>query len=106
MTGLNKNFLAAVTAMLVTIIAFAQGKEKLVGVDSTGKKTITITDSTKAGDKKKVKVYSPRKAAIRSAIIPGLGQIYNKKYWKVPIVYGALGTSGAVFIYNFTNYKD
>ncbi len=54
----------------------------------------------------KKKVYSPRVAAIRSAILPGLGQIYNKKYWKLPIVYGALGTTGAVFVYNLKNYKD
>ncbi len=54
----------------------------------------------------KKKVYSPKVAAIRSAILPGLGQIYNRKYWKVPIVYGALGTTGVVFIYNLKNYKD
>jgi hypothetical protein len=52
------------------------------------------------------KVHSPRKAIIRSAIIPGWGQIYNKKYWKLPIVYGALGISGGVFISNLTNYRD
>ncbi|MFM2116861.1 MAG: hypothetical protein EB025_00775 [Chitinophagaceae bacterium] len=50
--------------------------------------------------------HSPKKAAIRSAILPGLGQIYNKKYWKLPIVYGALGASGAIFFYNLTNYQD
>jgi hypothetical protein len=53
-----------------------------------------------------MKAHSPRTAAIRSAIFPGLGQIYNKKYWKLPIVYGALGISGGVFIYNLKNYKD
>jgi hypothetical protein len=51
-------------------------------------------------------LHSPRKAAIRSAIIPGWGQIYNKKYWKLPIVYGALGTTAGVFIFNLKTYKD
>lgn len=50
--------------------------------------------------------HSPRTAAIRSALVPGLGQIYNKKYWKLPIVYGALGGCAGVFAYNLNNYKD
>jgi len=50
--------------------------------------------------------HSPRKAAIRSAIIPGWGQIYNKKYWKVPIVWGALGVTGYIFFNNLYTYKD
>ena len=40
---------------------------------------------------------APSKAAFFSAILPGLGQAYNKKYWKIPIVYGALGIS----MYNY-----
>jgi len=50
--------------------------------------------------------HSPRKAAIRSAIIPGWGQIYNKKYWKVPIVWGALGVTGYIFVTNLHTYQD
>jgi hypothetical protein len=50
--------------------------------------------------------HSPRKAAIRSAIIPGWGQAYNKQYWKIPIVYAALGTTAYIFAYNITNYRD
>lgn len=51
------------------------------------------------------KPFDPRKATIRSAIVPGWGQIYNKKYWKLPIVYGALGISGTVFFSNLNTYK-
>jgi hypothetical protein len=52
------------------------------------------------------KAHRPGKAALRSAILPGWGQIYNRKYWKLPIVYGALGTCGAIFFYNLGNYRD
>ncbi|HEX2630989.1 MAG TPA: DUF5683 domain-containing protein, partial [Chitinophagaceae bacterium] len=52
------------------------------------------------------KAHSPRTAAIRSAILPGLGQIYNKKYWKLPIVYGALGVTGYVFVDNIKTYRE
>ncbi len=46
------------------------------------------------------------RAAFYSAILPGLGQAYNKKYWKVPIVYGALGTSVAIYLWNDQQYND
>jgi hypothetical protein len=104
MTALKKNFVLF-TSLLAATIAFSQEKEKFVTADSQTTTTVKV-DSTKNGVEKKVRVYKPRSAAIRSAILPGLGQIYNKKYWKLPIVYGALGVSGGVFFYNLKNYKD
>lgn len=48
------------------------------------------------------KKHNPTVAGCLS-IIPGGGQIYNKKYWKLPIVYGALGVSG-YFVYDFAHH--
>ncbi|TDW96012.1 DUF5683 domain-containing protein [Dinghuibacter silviterrae] len=47
----------------------------------------------------------PRKATIRSAIIPGWGQIYNHKYWKAPIAWGGLVACGIVFKFNLDQYN-
>ena len=47
---------------------------------------------------------SPTKAAFYSAIFPGGGQIYNKKYWKAPIVWGAIGSSIYYYITNSNSY--
>ena len=44
---------------------------------------------------------SPSKAAFYSAVIPGLGQLYNKSYLKIPLVYGGMGTS----LYFYIDYQ-
>ncbi len=48
---------------------------------------------------------SPSKAAFYSAILPGLGQMYNKKYWKAPIVWGAMATSVYFYLDNNKEYN-
>ncbi|WEK38178.1 MAG: DUF5683 domain-containing protein [Candidatus Pseudobacter hemicellulosilyticus] len=72
--------------------------------DSINKK-LTSLDTLALQDSINKAKHSPRKAAIRSAIMPGLGQIYNKKYWKVPIVYAAVGIPAGLFVYN-KNWYD
>lgn len=69
---------------------------------------LTKADIKKAKDSsdlKEIKKFNPRTATFRSAIVPGLGQIYNKKYWKLPLVYGALGTTAGIYFYNVKNYR-
>ena len=62
---------------------------------------VRVTDS--------IDPLSPSRAAFYSAILPGLGQAYNKKYWKIPIIYAALGTGIYFYIDNtneFNRYRD
>ena len=66
--------------------------------DSTSKKNILAEDTA-------AKKHNPKIATFRSAVLPGWGQAYNKKYWKIPIVYGALGTTAGIFFYNLKTYK-
>ncbi len=49
--------------------------------------------------------YDPRKALLFAAVLPGLGQIYNKKYWKLPLVYGGFFGIGYAINFYQGNYK-
>lgn len=53
--------------------------------------------------------HSPRRASLLSAVLPGAGQIYNRKYWKAPIVWAGIGVSCAFIVNNtkeYRRYKD
>jgi hypothetical protein len=97
-----------VIAIILTIptLAVSQHKDTLIVKDSTGK--VVASSKVKKGwwrDSAGNRTFEPRKAAIYSAIFPGLGQIYNKKYWKVPIVYAAVGIPIYTFFDNRTWYN-
>jgi hypothetical protein len=63
---------------------------------------IIIKDSVSfKKSKKEFNPLAPSKAAFYSAILPGMGQAYNQRYWKVPIVWGAIG--GSIYMYTFNN---
>ena len=62
---------------------------------------IVVQDSIQDNE---INPLAPAKAAFFSAILPGLGQAYNKKYWKIPIVYIALGSGVAIYADNNKKY--
>ncbi len=63
-------------------------------------------NTTLRKDSTRVRRHSPTAAMIMSLCVPGLGQIYNKKYWKVPLVYASMGTTIYFFNYNNKRYRD
>lgn len=79
--ALSKLHYLLLTCLLLIFsgVSFAQKKAK--------RDTVSVVDTTTVVKKK----HSPMKATIMSAALPGLGQIYNGKWWKVPIIYGGLG---------------
>src|SRR5258705_10408492 len=87
----NKRISLLIIFILSFIFSFSQRIEP-VNKDSatiSGKKIV----QEKKLDSVTKKIYSPKKTAMLSSIFPGLGQIYNKKYWNLPIVYGAMDIS-------------
>ena len=80
--------------MFTNVTLFAQNNEG---------KLLIIKDSVKEN---KINPLAPAKAAFYSAILPGLGQAYNKKYWKMPLVYGALGTAIYAYLFNDRKYNE
>ena len=65
---------------------------------------LILSDSLQVVDQD-IDPLAPSRAAFYSAVLPGLGQAYNKKYWKIPIIYAALGVSTYAYIYNNDNYN-
>ena len=64
------------------------------------------TQTKKSQDTSLLAVHNPKKATIMSACVPGLGQIYNKKYWKVPILYAGFAVLGYFIVDNTKQYQD
>ena len=98
----KKYFIFFLFCFLLPIANFGQKKMDTLLVSGTPKDSTTKNILSQDTTSKK---YIPRVATLRSALIPGWGQAYNKKYWKIPIIYGALGTTAGIFFYNLKTYK-
>ncbi len=93
--------------MLATFLAGAQirptNPQPITGTSKTS--AVKIGADTLRSDTTLKPVHSPRKATLRSALIPGWGQAYNKQYWKIPLVYAVVGIPAGTYFYNNSWYK-
>lgn len=92
------NLLFKIAVLLLLFSAFHQVQAQVV-VEAD-----TIVEAEKTIDPDE-EIHSPRKATIYSAILPGLGQAYNKKYWKIPIIYAGFGAIGYYIDWNNDHYQ-
>lgn len=105
----NKFLYSFIFICFWSLLSFSQEGELLKEdetVDEVDTSTIRIQDSVKT---EPLNVLGPAKAAFYSAVLPGLGQAYNKKYWKIPLVYAAIGIPVYFFVSNdkqYDRYRD
>lgn len=79
--------------------------QQVQAVDSLKTEKEVVAEIEKANATRQLVRYSPTKAGLYSAVLPGLGQYYNKKYWKIPIVWGAIGTGVGIALWNEKQYQ-
>ena len=101
----NKSFILIIFCLGFSILTFSQVEKDSIVSTSIDELKLDQTLLSK----REIDPLRPSKAAFYSAILPGLGQAYNKKYWKVPIVIGAITTG--ILVYDFNNkeynrYRD
>jgi hypothetical protein len=102
-----------VLACVVSAGAFAQvdssslerAKPDMPVGSSKPAETVTETKTKTDTAKKKVFQPNPKKAGMYSALLPGSGQLYNRQYWKVTVVYGAFAVAGYFINFNYKQYN-
>ncbi|WP_435139776.1 DUF5683 domain-containing protein [Formosa sp. A9] len=109
----SKCIIALLLSLFFCLHSLAQETDK-ERTETTVKSTDTLkveqsTDKKAKIESQYIDPLAPARAAFYSAVLPGLGQAYNKKYWKIPIVYAALGTGIYFYIDNnnaYNRYRD
>lgn len=102
----NKYLFSLLLCLFSVYLSFSQKDKDSLSV-AIDKELVFIEQQ--AVKSKEIDPLRPSKAAFYSAILPGLGQAYNKKYWKIPIVWGAIGAGIYFYVRNdlqFDRYRD
>lgn len=97
MIPLNRSAIYTYSFFILLILLFFSGESMLLAQEEA---------PPPQPDSLTLESHSPRRAAIYSAVLPGMGQIYNQKYWKAPVVYAGFGVLVYFVIFNTTNYKE
>ncbi|MBU2929506.1 DUF5683 domain-containing protein [Winogradskyella psychrotolerans] len=101
----NKGFYSLLVCFFSLLFSFSQTEKDSTSISIKESPIIAIDTIAR----KAIDPLRPAKAAFYSAVLPGLGQAYNKKYWKIPIVWGAIGTGIYFYVRNdtqFDRYRD
>ncbi|HXS37935.1 MAG TPA: DUF5683 domain-containing protein [Flavipsychrobacter sp.] len=84
----------------------ASSNAKIDSLSAQRKANMVTNDTVGATTTKGHFQPNPKKAGMYSAILPGMGQLYNRQYWKVPLVYAGIAVAGYFFENNLHNYQD
>lgn len=91
----------------ITMSVEARDSVEVAAPDSTVKAVLMAADSIGVPKMKMKPAFKPNPTkATLLALVPGLGQIYNRKYWKLPLVYGGLMGCMYAITWNNKNYGD
>ncbi len=112
---MSKSLFLCIIFCLSALLSLAQEKQDTLKIaeKKSGEIDSLKTDMAKEGiviedsvlqKRKVINPLAPSKAAFYSAVLPGLGQVYNKRYWKVPIVYAVMGTGVYAYLFNDDRY--
>jgi hypothetical protein len=96
----NNPLLLLTFVLLLGNISIAQDSGSVYTMANDQKKKEEKLQGFESGDYEEMNPLAPAKAAFYSAVLPGLGQAYNKRYWKIPLVYAAIGSSAYAYVQN------
>jgi len=88
--------------LIILLITLAINAGAQVIIESTD--SIAVEQEMEKALPSSVRVLCPVKATMMAAAFPGLGQVYNRKYWKIPLVYAGFGALGYSIIRNSQNF--
>lgn len=92
--------------LILPILAFSQVENDSVQTTEPITEIVAVNETEKLDTIDYLTMKNPIRASLYSAILPGMGQIYNKKWWKAPLVWGILGTGAGFIIYYNNQYKE